>query len=451
MQSGQFSRHMPRRYYLETFGCQMNVRDSERMAGLLSRAGLEATPDPERADVIVLNTCSVRTKAEEKVYSRLGVLRHLRDRGRHPLFVVAGCVAQQEGQALLRRAPYVDLVLGTQAIVRLPELLRRLSVSREALVDTGPSTEDEPTARVARRSNPVRASITIVEGCNDQCSYCVVPSTRGFERHRRAGEILAEVREAVSEGCREILLLGQIVNDYRDPDDPACDLPALLEQIHEVPGVVRIRFASPHPRHVTPRLIAGMQRLPKVCRHLHLPVQSGSTRILDAMRRQHTREDYLALVDRLRAAMPNLAVSTDLIVGFPGESAEDFEHTMTLLAAVRFSSVFAFKYTPRPNTFAFNNLVDDVPQGVKAERLARLQAAQRAIQLDLHQAMVGTVQEVLLDSHSRRGTAMLSGRTSGNTVVNVPGDEQWLGRVVSVCITGAGPHSLAGRVLDEGA
>jgi tRNA-2-methylthio-N6-dimethylallyladenosine synthase len=294
----------------------------------------------------------------------------------------------------------------------------------------------------------VRAWVTIIEGCNDFCTFCVVPYTRGHERTRPVGDILAEVRTAVATGHREIQLLGQIVNHYQAPDEPGVGFADLLERVARVPGVHRLRFASPHPRHVTRRLIEAYQRLPNLARHLHLPVQSGSTRILAAMRRRHSREDYLSLVDRLRAALPDLALSTDMIVGFPGETAEDFEATLSLVRTVRFHSMFSFKYSPRPRTLARQRLPDDVPEGEKTRRIVTLQEAQRAIQLDLHQRMLGTEVEVLVDGASRRRDHEMAGRTSGNTVVNFPGEPGWLGRFARVRVERAGANSVWGQVVD---
>ena len=397
----------PRRYLVETFGCQMNVHDSERMAGLLERAGYQPAQDALDADVVVVNTCSVREHAEDKLYTRLGELRVLGDEtGRRPVVVVAGCVAQQEGEALLSKTNghVIDVVLGTQRVKELPGLVARAREpqARSAAVDV--ATFDDVTfpVGIARRGDAVRAYVTIIEGCNDHCAFCVVPYTRGHERMRAKQDILADVEQAVASGRPEVQLLGQIVNHYQAPDDPGCDFAGLLEAVHEVPGLQRIRFASPHPRHTSPRLIEAVRDLPRVCKHLHLPLQSGSSRVLRAMRRRHTREEYLDLVGRIRTAVPGITLSTDLIVGFPGESAEDFDDTMSMLDAVRYGSVFSFKYSPRPNTLAAKRLPDDVPEAEKTRRIVALQARQREIQLELNGAAVGTVAEVLVDSVSRR-------------------------------------------------
>jgi tRNA-2-methylthio-N6-dimethylallyladenosine synthase len=440
---------MARKYLIETYGCQMNVHDSERMAGLLEAAGFEATDADEDADLVVINTCSVREKAEEKLYTRLGDLKGLQHRiGRAPMVAVTGCVAQQEAGQVLARSPLVDLVLGTQRVRMLPMLVEQAAAG-EPLIDVA-TPYDEPTFPfgLTRRGDPVKGYVTIIEGCNDYCAYCVVPYTRGQERMRAKTEIVAEVRALAESGRREVQLLGQIVNHYQAPDDPACDFPALLEAVHEVPGIDRIRFASPHPRHCSERLIAALRDLPKVCRHLHLPVQSGSTRVLKAMRRRHTREHYLELVQRLRDALPDIQLSTDMIVGFPGESAADFDDTLSLTEAAQFHSMFSFKYSPRPNTLAAQRMPDDVPEPEKTRRIVALQGLQKGIQARLHERSVGRTVPVLVDTTSRRRSWELAGRTSGNTVVNLPGDPAWLGRIVDVTIERAGAFGVWGRPGD---
>ena len=437
---------MSRKYLIETYGCQMNVHDSERMAGLLDQAGYEATSDERDADVIVINTCSVRERAEEKLFTRLGEIRqHAIETGDRPVVAVAGCVAQQEGEAILRRSSAVDVIIGTQNIKRLPMLIEQATarpMGSTPTIDINPLEDVSFPLGIARRNDPYKAYVTIIEGCNEFCSFCVVPYTRGHERMRPAAEILTDARHAVATGAREIQLLGQIVNHYQAPDDPDCDFAALLERLNEIDGLARIRFASPHPRHVTPRMIDAMRRLPKVCRHLHLPVQSGSSRVLAAMRRRHTRDEYLTLVDRLRQAMPDIALSTDMIVGFPGETAADFAETLSLVAAVRYHSMFSFKYSPRPNTLALKRLPDDVSEEEKTRRIVSLQGLQKEIQGELFAAAVGRHEDVLVDARSRRRDWELSGRTSGNTVVNFSGDPSWIGRVVRVRITAANPNSL---------
>jgi tRNA-2-methylthio-N6-dimethylallyladenosine synthase len=448
-----------KKYLIETFGCQMNVHDSERMAGLLEQAGYEATDAAEDADVVVINTCSVRERAEEKLYTRLGELRMMAtELGHDPVVAVAGCVAQQEGDAIFRRSAGVaDVVVGTQAIRRLPMLVQEAAQApghrrdRLALMDLNPYDDVTFPLGVTRRADPVKAYVTIIEGCNEFCSFCVVPYTRGHERMRPKADILAEVREAADTGHPEVQLLGQIVNHYEAPDDPSCDFTGLLEAVHNVPGIERIRFASPHPRHFSPRFLDAMGGLPKICRHLHLPVQSGSTAVLEAMRRRYTRDSYLELVDRIRESLPDVALSTDMIVGFPGETERDFDDTLSLTARVRYHSMFSFKYSPRPNTLAEKRLADDVAEDEKTRRIVALQAAQRAIQTELNAGLVGTAVDVLVDAASRRRDTEVSGRTSQNVVVNVPGPAAWIGRTVRVTVERAGAHSVwgqAGRYAD---
>jgi len=429
----------------------MNMHDGERLAGLLESAGFEATADPADADVIVINTCSVRERAEDKLFTRLGEFREAAQAvGHTPVIAVTGCVAQQEGAALLKRSKLIDVVIGTQRVKQLPMLVSRALDEADAgpQVDINPHEDVSFPLGIARRSDAVKAYVNIIEGCNEFCAFCVVPYTRGHERMRSSAEILAEVRDAASRGHREIQLLGQIVNHYQAPDDSACDFAALLEKVHDVPGVERIRFASPHPRHVTSRLLGAYASLPKVCRHLHLPVQSGSTRILAAMRRRYSRERYLDIIREARETVPGIQLSTDMIVGFPGETAADFEETLSLTAAARYHSMFSFKYSPRPHTLAIKRLPDDVPEAEKTRRIVELQALQREIQSDLHRRAVGRVEQVLVDATSRRREHELSGRTSGNTVVNFPGDPAWLGRLAQVRITGAGPNSVRGEVVE---
>lgn len=455
---------MARKYLIETFGCQMNVHDSERMAGLLEQAGYEAADEERDADLIVINTCSVREHAEEKLYTRLGELRVLEEEtGRRPLVAVAGCVAQQEGETLLRRTNghVIDLVVGTQRLKMLPVLVERAAEAAFAEVDIAPWDDVSFPLGIARRGDPVKAYVTIIEGCNDYCAFCVVPYTRGQERMRPKADILAEVREAAASGRREIQLLGQIVNHYQAPDDAGCDFAQLLSDVHEVAGVERIRFASPHPRHTGARVIEAVRDLPKVCKHMHLPVQSGSTRVLQAMRRRHTREAYLGLVGRIREAIPDVTLSTDMIVGFPGETVNDFEETLSLVEAVQYHSIFSFKYSVRPNTLAAKRMADEVSEAEKTARIVALQARQRDIQTRLHERMVGATVEVLVDAASRRRDGEMSGRTTGNTVVNfpvppVPGSpvccprSPWIGRTVPVTIRRAGPNSVWGEVAGVG-
>ena len=452
---------MAKKYLIETYGCQMNVHDSERMAGLLDEAGYEPTTDDLDADVIVINTCSVREHAEEKLYTRLGELRVMgEDTGHTPLVAVAGCVAQQEGEALLKRTNghVIDLVLGTQRLKMLPMLLEKAASTSLAEVDISPWDDVSFPLGITRRSDAVKAYVTIIEGCNDHCAFCVVPYTRGHERMRARADILADVRQAVDTGRKEIQLLGQIVNHYQAPDVPGCDFAQLLADVDAIAGVERIRFASPHPRHTGDRLIEAVRDLPRVCKHMHLPVQSGSSRVLKAMRRRYTREDYLDLVARIRTAIPAATLSTDMIVGFPGETAADFEQTLSLTEAAQYHSMFSFKYSPRPNTLAAKRMADEIGEAEKTARIVALQSLQRDIQTRLHEQTVGTTQAVLIDAASRRREGEISGRTGGNTVVNLPlpvgsarqRPADWVGHTLPVVIRRAGPHSLWGEAAVAG-
>jgi tRNA-2-methylthio-N6-dimethylallyladenosine synthase len=445
------------KYFIETYGCQMSVHDAERMAGLLEQSGYDRTESERDADLVVINTCSVRERAEEKLYTRLGEIKEMgRELGRDPIVAVTGCVAQQEGSKLIpRSAGLVDIVVGTQQVKLLPMLANEALGERSAGFDgrwraervaiDNPYEDPSFPLGVVRRGDPVRAYVTIIEGCNDFCSFCVVPYTRGHERMRAKAEILADAREAAASGRREIQLLGQIVNHYQAPDDPSCDFPALLEAVHDISGIERIRFASPHPRHTSDRLINTVRDLPKVCKHLHLPVQSGSSRILTLMRRRHSREEYLDLVARIRAAIPNVQLSTDMIVGFPGETEADFEETLSLAESVRYHGIYSFKYSERPNTLASKRMPDDVSDEDKKRRIVALQDLQRSIQSDLFQRSIGSTHSVLVDATSRRREWELTGRTSGNTVVNFPGPPEWLGQFVDVTIKRAGPNSVWGE------
>jgi tRNA-2-methylthio-N6-dimethylallyladenosine synthase len=353
----------------------------------------------------------------------------------------------------------------------LPALVEKAARSMLAEIDINPWDDVTFPLGITRRGDPVKAYVTIIEGCNDHCAFCVVPYTRGHERMRAKADILADVREAADSGRREVQLLGQIVNHYQAPDDRSCDFAALLAEVNEVPGIERIRFASPHPRHTGRRLIEAVRDLPKVCKHLHLPVQSGSSRVLGAMRRRYTRESYLALVAEIRETVPEATLSTDMIVGFPGETVADFEETLSLTETAQYHSMFSFKYSPRPNTLAMKRLPDDVSENEKTARIVALQSLQREIQTRLHERAVGSTVEVLIDSAGRRHDSEISGRTSGNTVVNsaIPGREtgnlrrrpaapgsripdagnasDWIGRTIPVRIHRAGPHSLWGDAV----
>jgi tRNA-2-methylthio-N6-dimethylallyladenosine synthase len=441
-----------RTYVVETYGCQMNVHDSERIAGLLEADGYAPAASPETADVVVVNTCSVRERAEEKLFTRLGEIRAAAaETGHFPLVAVAGCVAQQEGAEILKRSKLVDVVVGTQAVKQLPSLVARAAEgTRAPLIDLHPHDDVSFPFGLTRRDDPVRAYVTIIEGCNEFCSFCVVPYTRGHERMRPVAEILAEIRHAAATGRREVVLLGQIVNHYQAPDRADVDFAALLELVHEIDGLDRIRFASPHPRHFSARTITAIRDLPKVCKHLHMPVQSGSTSILKVMRRRYSREDYVELVASIRQTIPGVAISTDMIVGFPGDNEADFEETLSLTRDLRFHSMYSFKYSPRPRTLAGQRYVDDVPEPEKTRRIVALQQVQKIVQSDILAGMVGQSYDVLIDGPSRRRPDEWAGRTDGNTVVNVgwpaqtPRQADLLGRLLRVRVTEAGPNAVKG-------
>ncbi len=440
---------MTRKLYIKTFGCQMNEYDSDRMAELLAATeGVEPTDDPAQADIILFNTCSVREKAQEKVFSDLGRVRALK-RERPGLIVgVGGCVASQEGEAIVARAPYVDVVFGPQTLHRLPELIaKRRDTGRPQVDISFPEIEkfdNLPPARVEGYT----AFVSIMEGCSKYCSFCVVPYTRGEEVSRPFEDVLTEIAGLASQGVREVTLLGQNVNAYvgRMADGETADFALLLEYVAEIPGIDRIRYTTSHPKEFTQRLIDAYARIPKLVSHVHLPVQSGSDRILAAMKRGYTALEYKSIIRRLRAARPDISLSSDFIVGFPGETAEDFERTMKLVEDIGFDHSFSFVYSSRPGTPAAD-LPDDTPQSLKLERLQRLQAAIDANAARISQAMVGTVQQVLVDGHARKDASELSGRTDNNRVVNFAGADRLLGNFVDVRITAALPHSLRGEVV----
>lgn len=439
---------MARKFLIETYGCQMNYHDGERITGLLESEGYEATSDETDAELVVMNTCSVREKAVDKVRSRMGEIRHAAlERGATPPMVaVTGCVAQQEGDKLFAHGAAIDVVAGTQAVKQLPRLLEEARNTQKPRADVNPYEDVSFPLGLAKNSDATRAWVTIIEGCNEFCSFCVVPYTRGHERMRPVRDILDEVQCAADTGHIEVQLLGQIVNHYQAPDEN-CDFADLLFRVHEVAGIERIRFASPHPRHVSPRQIEAIRDLPKLAKHMHLPVQSGSNRILQAMRRRYTRESFLDQVAALREAVPGIALSTDVIIGFPGETDADFDDTMSLAKASQFHAMYSFKYSPRPNTLAIKRMADDVTEGEKRQRIVAIQDQQRDIQTAIHSSMVGSIQQVVVDTRSRRRDWELAGRTSGNTVVNFAGAESLVGRLVPIRITEAAPNSLRGELV----
>ena len=435
-----------KKLYIRTFGCQMNEYDSGKMADVLHASeGFVATDDPAAADVILFNTCSVREKAQEKVFSDLGRVKHLKQTNPDLLIGVGGCVASQEGAAIVDRAPYVDLVFGPQTLHRLPDLIRRRRASGHPQVDISfPAIEKFdhlPPSRVDGSS----AFVSIMEGCSKYCSFCVVPYTRGEEVSRPLDAVLIEVADLAAQGVKEVTLLGQNVNAYRIDD---IDFAALLEHVSEIPGIERIRYTTSHPKEFTPRLIDIYARLPRLVNHVHLPVQSGSDRVLAAMKRGYTVLEYKSIVRRLRRVRSDISVSSDFIVGFPGETEHDFEQTMQLIEEIGFDASFSFVYSKRPGTPAAE-LADDTPPATKLARLARLQAAVDSHAQQISRAMVGSIQRILVEGSSRKNASELMGRTENNRIVNFPVAPRAsgvVGEMVDVCITQALAHTLRGEL-----
>src|SRR5579875_739668 len=434
-------------FYIETFGCQMNVHDSEKVAGVLMARGYRPVSNPDDAEIIFYNTCSIREKAAQKVFSRLGSFR--KDRGgRNRVFGVLGCVAQQEAENIFERAPHVSLVCGSASYPRLPELLAELENGSRRVTGLALDTEDCFETEMTRRENRFRAYITIIEGCDKACTYCVVPMTRGPERSRPSDKILAEARRLADEGFTEIQLLGQTVNSYRDPSPLRLGFPELLVRVAEIPGLKRLRFTTSHPHDFTPDIVRAIESTPVLCDHIHLPVQCGSNRVLERMRRTYTREEYLEKISCIRSAKRAMSISTDIIVGFCGESEEDFEQTLSLIDAVGYDQVFSFKYSPRPNTDA-GRMEDSVPEEEKGRRLMALQERQRQIQLSRNQALIGQEFEVLVEGFQPKlGQAI--GRTTSNRIINFTGEAGWVGQYMNVRVTAAGPNSLVGVRADSG-
>jgi tRNA-2-methylthio-N6-dimethylallyladenosine synthase len=430
-------------FYIETFGCQMNVHDSERVAGTLVARGYRRVETPEEADLVVYNTCSVRDKAEQKVYNRLSQFKRT---GNGKLFAVLGCVAQQAGEAIFEKAPHVSLVCGSASYNKLPELLTQIEAGGRRVTGLDLGARETYETPFATRNSRHHAYITIIEGCDKSCSYCVVPFTRGGERSRASNVILEDVQRLADDGYTEVQLLGQNVNSYRDPSPAGCDFAALLARVGEVRGLRRVRFATSHPRDFGKEIVDAIDANPVLCNSIHLPVQSGSSRVLDRMRRQYSRDEYMQRIEWIKGARRDIAISTDIIAGFPGETNEDFEETMSLLRAVEYDSIFSFKYSPRPNTLALE-FREEVPDEEKGRRLTALQELQRSIQLKRNTRLVGTVDEVLVEGHNT-ATGQWIGRTSQNRVLNFVhgGDEDTLvGEYVQVRVNRAGPNSLAGE------
>jgi tRNA-2-methylthio-N6-dimethylallyladenosine synthase len=443
---------MGKKLYIRTFGCQMNEYDSAKMADVLAAAqGLTVTDDLNEADVVLFNTCSVREKAQEKVFSDLGRARLLKRRKPDLVIGVGGCVASQEGSSIVERAPFVDVVFGPQTLHRLPALIERRRATGAPQVDISFPEIEKFDALPPPRVEGASAFVSIMEGCSKYCSFCVVPYTRGEEVSRPFDDVLTEVADLADQGAREVTLLGQNVNAYRGPmaDGGSADFALLLEYVHEVPGIERIRYTTSHPKEFGQRLIDAYARLPRLAGHVHLPVQSGSDRVLAAMKRGYTVLEYKSIIRRLRAARPDISISSDFIVGFPGETEEDFERTMKLTADIGFDTSFSFVYSRRPGTPAAD-LADDTPPEVKLARLQRLQAAISDGAARISAAMVGSAQRILVEGPSKKNAQELMGRTENNRIVNFAVGEQGdaaVGRMIDVRITQALPHSLRGEPL----
>lgn len=439
---------MSKKVFIKTFGCQMNEYDSDKMADVLGAAqGYEPTQDVEEADLILFNTCSVREKAQEKVFSDLGRVQHLKKKG--VKIGVGGCVASQEGAEIIRRAPYVDVVFGPQTLHRLPELLNAREAQNRPQVDISfPEIEKFdhlPPAKV----DGATAFVSIMEGCSKYCSYCVVPYTRGEEIHRPFEDVLVEIAGLADQGVKEVNLLGQNVNAWRAPmggTAELADFATLIEYVADIPGIERIRYTTSHPNEFTPSLIAAYEKVPKLVSHLHLPVQHGSDRILMAMKRGYTAMEYKSTVRKLRAIRPDMSMSSDFIVGFPGETEEDFGRMMKLIADIGFDNSFSFIFSPRPGTPAAN-LHDDTPHEVKLRRLQELQAVIETNLKRIGASRVGTVQRILVEGPSKRDASELMGRTECNRVVNFKAPQRLIGQMVDVTITSAMHYSLRGEIV----
>ncbi|WP_107786197.1 tRNA (N6-isopentenyl adenosine(37)-C2)-methylthiotransferase MiaB [Nitrosomonas ureae] len=442
---------MSNKLYIKTFGCQMNEYDSEKMADVLHAAyGMESTNDPAEADMILFNTCSVREKAQEKVFHDLGRVRHLKERNPDLLIGVGGCVASQEGKAIVSRAPFVDIVFGPQTLHRLPQLIETRKATGHSQVDISFPEIEKFDHLPPARTEGITAFVSIMEGCSKYCSFCVVPYTRGEEVSRPLDDVLTEIAVLADQGIKEITLLGQNVNAYLGMmnDGEIADFALLLEYLHEIPGIERIRYTTSHPKEFTTRLIQAYNQLPKLVNHLHLPVQSGSDRILAAMKRGYSVLEYKSIIRKLRAIRPDISLSSDFIVGFPGETEADFQATLKLVEEMNFDDSYSFVYSPRPGTPAAD-LPDDLAQEEKLERLHRLQAQLSSQSRKISLQMIGTVQRVLLEGASKKNLDELSGRTDNNRVVNLAGDSELIGQFVNVRITETRAHSLRGDLVYE--
>ncbi len=447
--STQLTIYMAQKLYIQTFGCQMNEYDSAKMRDVLNRShGLELTDNPEEADVLLLNTCSIREKAQEKVFSQLGRWRPLKDRRTGVVIGVGGCVASQEGDVVQQRAPYVDIVFGPQTLHRLPELLEKVRREKRQVMDISfPEIEKFDNLPQPRAEGP-KAYVSVMEGCSKYCTYCVVPYTRGTEISRPVRDVIEEIRRLAGQGVKEVNLLGQNVNAFRGETDEGdeADLAMLLFEVAAIDGIERIRFTTSHPAEFDDNLIEAYASIAQLVDHLHLPVQAGSDKVLKAMKRGYSRRDYMETIEKLREVRPSLSLSSDFIVGFPGETEEDFEQTIDLIEQIGFDHSYSFIYSPRPGTPAAE-MADEVPLAVKKERLSRLQQLIQVQATTLSRSMVGTQQKILVEGASRKNPRELCGRTGNNRVVNFIGSPQLIGQFVDVAVTEALPNSLRGRLV----
>jgi tRNA-2-methylthio-N6-dimethylallyladenosine synthase len=428
-------------FFIETFGCQMNDHDSEKVAGVLQGRGYRPVGTPAQADLVLYNTCSIREKAAQKVFARLGDWKTISS---GKIIGVLGCLAQQEGEEIFERAPWVSLVCGSASYRKLPDLIAQLESGGRRVTGLDLDADETFETEITRRDNLLRAYITIIEGCDYSCSYCVVPHTRGPERSRASDAVLAEAKRLADAGYTEIQLLGQTVNSYRDPSPHKWNFVDLLRAVAAVPGIRRVRFTTSHPNDFHREIVEAIDEIPALCDHVHLPVQSGSTRVLREMRRTYTREDYLEKIAWIRAARRPISITSDIIIGFPGESEEDFAHTLSLLEEAQYDGIFSFKYSPRPNTSAMH-MPDAIPEEEKSRRLAILNERQRKIQIARNEKLLGTTYEVLVDGrHAARN--QWAGRSTSNRMINFTSPrENLLGEYVQVKILRAGPNSLVGE------
>ena len=441
-----------KKLYIQTYGCQMNQYDSERIAQVMGRADYVQTDRIDAADLILLNTCSVREKSEQKVYSALGRWKEFKEHRDDVIIGVGGCVAQQEGQNLLKRVPHLDLVFGTHNINKLPEMIEQVKTLRQRPLEIAfyrdPAYMEDPEGRTHVQGT--KGFVTIMQGCNKVCSFCIVPHVRGREVSRPSAKIISEIESLVRHGVKEVMLLGQNVNSYGKTSRGEISFAELLARVDAIEGLKRIRFTTSHPQDLSPELIEAFATLDKLCEHLHLPVQSGADSVLARMRRGYTRKEYLDRIQRLRERRPGVSLSTDIIVGFPGETEEEFDQTLELLNQVEYDEIFSFVYSPRPQTVSAKIFDDDIDDEIKKDRLRTVQTLQREISLRNNRQKIGSVEEILVDGRSKLKNGQIMGRTRTNRIVNTKGPDTLIGKFVPVRITGATANSLLGELLLKG-